>query len=317
MILLRYNTDLDQAHSKIGALLSNGSILNISDLYHSKTGISLSSLNLISSNSDNKTITDFINSPDSNFIIDKSKINLLCPLDRINSLRDAYSFRQHVETSRKNRGLEMIEEFDNFPIYYYSNHNSVTGPGAIKVEKALSEKLDYELEVAIIIGKQGINISSDEADSFIYGFTIMNDLSSRKIQMEEMKLNLGPAKGKDFCTVLGSHIYTKNELQDRIIKTKNGNHYDIELMCEINGTKYSHDNLKNMHWSFAQIIEQISKGTYLYPGDVIGSGTCATGCFYELNSGKKSSEELWLADGDSIKISTDAIGSLSNKIKFI
>ena len=153
MILLRYNTNLEKDSPKIGALLSNSSILNISDLYYRKTGSNLSSLDLILSYLDDKNFINFIRSPDSNFIVDKSKVNILCPLNKINSLRDAYSFRQHVETSRKNRGLKMIEEFDNFPIYYYSNHNSVTGPGSIEIDKTFSEKLDYELEIAIIIGK--------------------------------------------------------------------------------------------------------------------------------------------------------------------
>ena len=245
-----------------------------------------------------------------------SDCNIISPIPKPTSLRDAYAFKQHVETSRKNRGLSMIDEFDNFPVYYYSNHNSVKGPGTIQINRKLSKMLDYELEIAAIIGKEGINISAENADEYIFGFTIMNDFSSRDIQMDEMKLNLGPAKGKDFATSLGPYILTTNEISDRIIKTKNGNRYDIDLRGYLNGKLISHDNLKNMSWTFAQIIERISSGTYIYPGDVIGSGTCATGCLYEINS-YPNAEKYWLQDGDIIDIKADKLGCLKNIIKII
>ena len=245
-----------------------------------------------------------------------SEVELLSPISNPSSLRDAYAFRQHVETSRKNRGLPMIKAFDNFPVYYYSNHNSIIGPGDINIDKKISEKLDYELEVAIIIGKKGINISASDADKYIAGFTIMNDFSSRKIQLDEMKLNLGPAKGKDFGTALGPYITTIDQISNRAISTKNGNKYDIPLTAYLNGDLLSSDNLKNMNWTFAQIIERISCGTHIYPGDVIGSGTCATGCLYELNS-YPDAEERWLQHNDSIKIKAGVLGVLKNTIKVI
>lgn len=323
MKIFRYiPKSLNEQSPRIGLILSSrddGTSIDLSNSYKVATGKDLSMLDLISGHITNQQLKDFHTASIDDTIkaFNIKDVELLCPLDKINSLRDAYAFRQHVETSRKNRGLKMIEEFDNFPIYYYSNHNSVNGPGVVEVDKIFLEKLDYELEIAIIIGKKGINISTEDADSFIFGFTIMNDLSSRQIQMEEMKLNLGPAKGKDFATSLGPYISTKDEIEDSIIKTKNGNHYDIELTCKVNNKQFSSDNLKNMHWTFAQIIAQISKGTWLYPGDVIGSGTCATGCFYEINSAKNQSEQTWLQDGDSIEISTNKIGILQNQIKAI
>ena len=243
-------------------------------------------------------------------------VNIASPIPIPTSLRDAYAFRQHVKTSRKNRGLDMIDSFDKFPVYYYSNHKAVIGQGEVDVKKSLSEMLDYELEIAVIVGKKGINIPAEEADKYIFGFTIMNDFSSRKIQADEMKLNLGPAKGKDFATSLGPVMLTSDELSDRVIHTKFGNHYDIDLRAELNGKIISRDNLKNMSWTFAQIIERISDGTYIYPGEVIGSGTCATGCLYELNS-NPGSKTFWLQDGDSISLTAQKIGSLKNKIKII
>jgi fumarylacetoacetate (FAA) hydrolase len=243
-------------------------------------------------------------------------IEVVSPIPNPTSLRDAYAFRKHVQTSRKNRGLDMIKTFDEFPVYYYSNHKSVFGPGTIKVTDDLSEMLDYELEVAVIIGKKGTNITAQEADDYIFGFTMMNDFSSRKIQIDEMKLSLGPAKGKDFATSLGPSILTKDDLYDRTIATVNGNHYDLDLKGFLNGELISKDNLKNMHWTFAQIIERVSKGSYIYPGEVIGSGTCATGCLYELNS-KPGSEPYWLQNDDIIAIKAEKIGSLENKIKIV
>ena len=238
------------------------------------------------------------------------------PIIKPKSLRDAYSFRQHVETSRKNRGLEMIKEFYSFPVYYYSNHNSVQTSRLIEVPERLMSKLDFELEIAIIIGKDGINIDTCSADEHILGMTIMNDFSSREIQMEEMKLNLGPAKGKDFATAIGPQITTLNELKNISKKTSHGNIYDIELKGYVNDILISKDNLSNMYWTFAQIIERVSMGTKIYKRDYIGSGTCATGCFYELNSNKNNKEQ-WLCDGDTVKIDAGPLGVLENEIKII
>ncbi|MBJ47911.1 MAG: fumarylacetoacetate hydrolase [Candidatus Marinimicrobia bacterium] len=238
------------------------------------------------------------------------------PLIKPNSLRDAYAFSQHVETSRKNRGLKMIKEFYSFPVYYYSNHNSIVTSKIVEVPEKLSNMLDFELEVAIVIKQDGINIKSKNADDYILGLTIMNDFSSRKIQMDEMKLNLGPAKGKDFATSIGPHITTLKELEKNFKKSKVGNVYDIELKAFINGELISNDNLSNMHWTFGQIIERISMGTKVLKGDYIGSGTCATGCFYELNS-NKNNDVRWLCDGDIIKIDAGPLGVLENKIKII
>ena len=206
----------------------------------------------------------------------------------------------------------MIPEFDDFPVYYYSNHNAIYGPGEVKINKKLMKKLDFELEIAIVIGEKGENIKAENADNYIAGFMIMNDISSRLIQLKEMKLNLGPAKGKDFATVLGPYIATSEEFTDKIKKTNFGNHYDLNMKCEINGKLISQDNLKNMYWTFAQIIEQISKGTTIYPGDVIGSGTCATGCFLELN---QTNSEKWLKNNDIITITVDKLGTLQTKIR--
>jgi fumarylacetoacetate (FAA) hydrolase len=131
------------------------------------------------------------------------EVTLLAPIPRPPSMRDGYAFRQHVETARRNRGLEMIPEFDQFPVFYFTNHQAVIGPGELRAQRLHLERLDFELEAAIVVGKRGRNVPAPSADALIFGFTIMNDFSARALQMEEMKLSLGPAKGKDFATALG------------------------------------------------------------------------------------------------------------------
>ncbi len=244
-----------------------------------------------------------------------SQVQLLSPIPRPPSMRDGYAFRQHVLTARKNRGLEMIPEFDQFPVFYFTNHQAVTGPGDIHVRPLHLDQLDYELEVAIVIGKEGRNISASQADDFIFGYTIMNDWSARRLQMEEMKLNLGPAKGKDFATSLGPWLVTRDELlkEGRLKPTPKGNVFTGTMKAFINSKEYSRGNVSEMNWTFAQIIERASYGVTLYPGDVIGSGTVGTGCLLELN-GSKVTDNLWLKDGDIVRLEVDGLGQLENRI---
>ena len=247
-------------------------------------------------------------------------VNLLAPIPNPNSLRDAYAFRQHVETSRKNRGLEMIKEFDEFPVFYFSNHNAIYGPqDEIKCMPSHFEKLDFELEIAIVIGKEGRNLKANEASSYIAGYMIMNDVSARGLQMKEMKLNLGPAKGKDFASVIGPYLVTPDEIKDKLIdKVGHGSIYDLKMSCFLNNQLVSEGNFKDMNWTFEQIIERVSYGTTIYPGDIIGSGTVGTGCLLELNGTEKIKDsnynEVWLKEGDVVKMKIDKLGEISNKI---
>lgn len=241
---------------------------------------------------------------------------LVAPVPNPPSVRDGYAFRQHVETARRNRGVAMIPEFDEIPIFYFTNHNAIFGPGQVPVMDDHLDKLDFELECAAIIGKGGRNIPASQADEHIAGFTIMNDLSARGLQMKEMKMNLGPAKGKDFGTVIGPFLVMRDELEDKRIAGDDGERYDLAMTATVNGIQVSSDNLSNMNWTFAQIIERASYGVDLYPGDVIGSGTCGTGCFMELN-GSKITDNQWLGDGDNITLAIEGMGELSTIIKHV
>ncbi len=257
----------------------------------------------------------------SNAGIPLQKIQLLAPVPYPTSCRDGYAFRQHVAAARRNRKVEMISEFDQYPIFYFTNHHSIQGPGEIKCMPDHFEKLDFELEVAIVICKHGRNIKAEDADKYIGGLMIMNDMSARKLQMEEMVLNLGPAKGKDFSTAIGPWLITLDELEKFIVPAKQnhvGKSWDLKMTCSVNGIKVSEGNLSDMDWTFAEIIERASYGVELYPGDVIGSGTVGTGCFLELNgTGKFNNpeyKEQWLQANDVVEMEIESLGKLTNNI---
>ena len=240
-------------------------------------------------------------------------VELISPVPNPSSVRDAYAFRQHVATARQNRGLEMIPEFDEIPIFYFTNHHAIFGEGDFPVRQRHTEKLDFELECAAVIGKSGRNISIEKADDYTAGFMIMNDLSARVLQMQEMKLNLGPAKGKDFGSSFGPWLVTKDELEPYRRSSPDGDRYDLRMKAFVNNIQVSEDTLANMTWTFAQIIERVSYGVDIFPGDVIGSGTCGTGCFLELN-GSKITDNQWLNPGDTVSLEIEGLGTLINKI---
>ncbi|PUZ28773.1 fumarylacetoacetate hydrolase [Chitinophaga parva] len=249
-------------------------------------------------------------------------VTLMAPVPFPTSCRDGYAFRQHVASARRNRGLEMIPEFDQYPIFYFTNHNAIQGPGPIACMPDHFEKLDFELEVAVVLNRFGRNIPAAEADDFIAGFMIMNDMSARVLQMEEMKLNLGPAKGKDFSTVIGPMLVTPDELAAYKIPAKpghTGNNYNLKMTCKVNGVEVSNGNMGDMDWTFAEIIERCSYGVNVMPGDVIGSGTVGTGCFLELNgTGRLNDpnyEEQWLQPGDEVTMEITGLGTLTNTIE--
>lgn len=247
---------------------------------------------------------------------------LLAPVPYPTSCRDGYAFRQHVATARRNRGVEMIAEFDQYPVFYFTNHHAVFGPGDVAVELDHLDKLDFELEAAVVVGKRGKNILSSEADRYIAGYTIMNDLSARTLQMEEMKLNLGPAKGKDFATTLGPWLVTPDELEPSRTISPFGHRHSLRMTARHNGRLISDGNLANMNWTFAEILERCAYGAEIFPGDVVGSGTVGTGCYLELNGTWKLEADaagrpftpVWLQAGDTIELEIEQLGTLTNRI---
>lgn len=254
--------------------------------------------------------------------ISLNDVILQAPVPRPTSCRDGYAFRQHVAAARRNRGVPMIEEFDSYPIFYFTNHNAIQGPGEIWCMPDHFQKLDFELEIAAVIGKKGRNIKAADADKYIAGYTIMNDMSARTLQMEEMLLNLGPAKGKDFSTAIGPWFVTPDELEQYVVPAKpnhTGNRHNLQMICRVNGIQVSQGNVGEMDWTFAEIIERCAYGVDIWPGDVIGSGTVGTGCFLELNGTgllhDKEFKPQWLKENDVVEMEITGLGLLSNTIK--
>ncbi|MFD4704151.1 fumarylacetoacetate hydrolase family protein [Gottfriedia sp. NPDC058432] len=236
-----------------------------------------------------------------------SSVQLRAPLPRPQSIRDFYAFEEHVKTARGRRGLEMIPEWYDVPVFYFTNHRAVIGPEDYVSIPTNCKKMDFELEIACIIGKEGKDIPVEEADDYILGYTILNDWSARDIQAHEVKVGLGPSKGKDFATSLGPCIVTKDEIE----KFRTGKSYDLKMTAAVNGKIISSGNFSTIYYSVPELISHASKNVTLFPGDVIGSGTVGTGCILELGEEK----HRWLEDGDVVELSITGLGTLRNTVR--
>jgi 2-keto-4-pentenoate hydratase/2-oxohepta-3-ene-1,7-dioic acid hydratase in catechol pathway len=235
-----------------------------------------------------------------------SQVRIIAPLPQPLSFRDFYAFEQHVKTARANRGLEMIPEWYDIPVFYFSNHLAIKGPDEDILKPTACECLDYELEIACVIGKKGKDIKVEDAESYIFGYCILNDWSARDLQRQEMKVGLGPAKGKDFATSIGPFILTKDELEP----FRSGKGFDLKMQAKVNGRLLSEGNMKDIHYSFAEMIQRASDGVTIYPGEIIGSGTVGTGCILELGS----EVHRWLQPCDEVELEIDKLGVLKNRI---
>jgi fumarylacetoacetate (FAA) hydrolase len=215
-------------------------------------------------------------------------VDLRPPVLHPPSVRDFYAFEQHVKTARASRGLEVPQEWYDIPVFYFSNPAAIYGPGDDIPKPPDTNELDYELEVAAIIG----------ADGQIAGFTVMNDWSARDLQRAEMRVGLGPSKGKDFATSLGPVLVTPDEFDGS----------GGTMVARVNGEERSRGELGDMHHSWAAIVAHAARNTKLLPGDVLGSGTVGTGCILELGDGR------WLQPGDVVELEVEGIGVLRNTI---
>ncbi|MDR3634198.1 MAG: fumarylacetoacetate hydrolase family protein [Isosphaeraceae bacterium] len=230
------------------------------------------------------------------------------PLPRIASVRDFYAFEQHVMTCRSQRGLGMVPEWYQIPVFYFSNPAGVIGHDEPVSAPRASRALDYELELACVIGKAGSDIPADDAAlDYVAGFTIMNDWSARDLQRQEMAVGLGPAKGKDFATSLGPELVSWDELADRYV----GGRLQLDMTASVNGRVYSRGDASTMYWTWPQIIAHASRDTRLVPGDVLGSGTVGTGCILELTPEAVGG---WLKPGDVVELSVERLGVLRNHV---
>ncbi len=235
---------------------------------------------------------------------------LLPPIPDPPSVRDFYAFEQHVKTVRAKRGVEMIPEWYEIPIFYFSNNSEIYGHDEPIPYPFGSNELDIELEIACVIGREGKDIPVEEAADYIAGYTIMNDWSARDFQFKEMKLNLGPAKGKDFATSIGPWLVTPDELASRRQESGAGERYDMTMIARVNGKEISRGNFNQIYYSFPQMIAYASRNARLRAGDVLGSGTVGTGCIREVGI----EVQPWLQRGDVVELEIDGIGVLRNRI---
>ncbi|MEK6677075.1 MAG: fumarylacetoacetate hydrolase family protein [Planctomycetota bacterium] len=224
------------------------------------------------------------------------------------TFRDFYAFEQHVKAARARRGQEMIPTWYQMPIFYFSNTGSLKGHLEPIKKPASTSELDFELEVACIIGKQVQDVSGPAAEDAIFGYLVLNDWSARDLQREEMKCMLGPAKGKDFATSIGPWVVTKDELADRRVGPGK---YDLFMKARRNGKEISSSNFKTIHYDFTQLLERGSRDVTLYPGDLIGSGTTGTGCILELGPENTGG---WLQSGDTLELEIERLGILTTPI---
>ncbi len=224
------------------------------------------------------------------------------------SLRDFYAFEEHVKTANANRGREVPKEWYEVPVFYYSNASAIYGTEEVIPYPSNSKALDYELEIACVIGKEGKDIPAEKAEEYIFGYMIFNDWSARDIQKQEMAVGLGPAKGKDFASSFGPYLVTSDELAE--YHAGRPGVYDLKMIARVNDKEYSRGNMKDMHWSFGDLIARASQDVTLYPGDVIASGTVGTGCLLELTKG----EGPWLQPGDVVELEIEHLGILRNVV---
>ena len=232
----------------------------------------------------------------------------LPPVPDPRTFRDFYAFEQHVRAARQKRGLDMIPEWYKFPVFYFSNTTTLRGHDQAVRKPAGTRELDFELEIAAVIGRQVQDVSGAAAEEAIFGYTVLNDLSARDLQREEMKCQLGPAKGKDFATAAGPWVVTCDELADRQVGP---GRYDLTMTARKNGREISRGNMRDLYWDFTQMIARASQDAPLFPGDLIGSGTVGSGCILELGPEATSG---WLEPGDVIELEIERIGTLRTAI---
>ena len=252
-----------------------------------------------------------------------SEVQLLAPLPNPRSVRDFLGFEQHMLNAGKAFGHPIGEEYYNIPVFYFTNHNAIFGPEDEVKRPKNEDKMDLELELAVIMGKKGSDISVENADDYIFGYTVFNDWTARALQRQEMTLPLGPAKGKDFANTFGPCIVTKDEFEqyrcsisrethpEHLTMPKNtGDRFDIKMTARINGETICEGNYKTAYWTFTQMIKRASDNVTLLPGEILGSGTVGWGSLIE----NKFSVHRPLQPGDVVELEVEGIGILRNSV---
>jgi len=244
-----------------------------------------------------KIANQLIGSPLKEALISLNKIRLKAPILLPSSLKDFFAFEEHAKAGAARRKETLTPEWYEIPAYYKGNHRQILGPGDEIPWPFYTRKLDFECEIACVIGKKGKNISVSEAENYIFGYMIFNDVSARDIQKKEMMLRMGPAKSKDFANVFGPYLVTRDEVNPSV---------DFSLTVRVNEEIWSNGHFKDQYWGFPLMISHVSQEEMVYPGDVFGSGTFYKGCGLDL--------DRWIKPGDVIELEVPKLGVLKNKI---
>jgi 2-keto-4-pentenoate hydratase/2-oxohepta-3-ene-1,7-dioic acid hydratase in catechol pathway len=239
-----------------------------------------------------------------------SDLELLAPVPTPPSIRDFMAFEEHMVTGSVAIGLTFDPLWYDLPGFYFTNPAAVRGPYADIAVPPGSAALDYELEVAAVIGRAGADLAPGEAADHIAGFMLFCDWSARDLQAAEMRLNIGPAKGKDSANSFGPWLVTADELAP----LASGRGYDVTLTASVNGASYSSGNLADLYWSFGEMISYASRGTTIRPGDIICSGTVATGCILELSQVHGADAYPYLRPGDRVRLEGGLLGAIEARI---
>jgi 2-keto-4-pentenoate hydratase/2-oxohepta-3-ene-1,7-dioic acid hydratase in catechol pathway len=242
-----------------------------------------------------------------------AEVRLLPPL-AAPTVRDFVAFEEHVEGVRKaiDGVAEVPAEWYQAPTFYFTNPYALIGAFDDVAVPPGSERFDFELEVAVVVGKDGASVTPEQAREHVFGYTIVNDWSARDLQAREMRVNLGPAKGKDSATTLGPWLVTADELEP--YRDADG-FLALDLRVSVNGTEVGQDLLSNMGWSFEELISYASRGTWVRAGDVLGSGTCGNGgCLAELWGRRGDAAPPPLVPGDVVEMTVEGIGTIRNRV---
>lgn len=231
------------------------------------------------------------------FLIPLEDTHLRAPLPQPASLRDFFAFEEHAKAGSARRQEAMPREWYEVPAYYKGNHREIYGPNDEIPWPFYTRRLDFECEIACVIGRQGRNISLEQAQDYIFGYMIFNDFSARDIQKKEMVLRMGPAKGKDFANAFGPYLVTADEV-DPI--------HDFSMTIKVNGETWSQGHFKDQYWGFPLLVSHVSQEETVYPGDILGSGTFYKGCGLDL--------DRWIKPGDVLELEVPKLGILKNII---
>jgi 2-keto-4-pentenoate hydratase/2-oxohepta-3-ene-1,7-dioic acid hydratase in catechol pathway len=240
-------------------------------------------------------------------------VRLLAPLQPP-TIRDFVTFEEHVEGVRRSIDGDagVPEAWYDAPTFYFTNPYAVIGPYDDVPVPPGSRVLDFELEVAAVIGREGRDLTPEQARDHIVGYTILNDWSARDLQSREMRVNLGPCKGKDTAATLGPYLVTADELAE--FRDADG-FLRLALTASVNGEVVGKDLLSNMSWTFEEMVAYASRGTTVRPGDVLGSGTCGNGgCLAELWGVRGRQDPPPLRPGDTVTLTVEGLGSTSNTV---